>query len=130
MEQWPQEDIPDDGLLYIRVHKQNITKDGTIRLAAFKDQKDPNVPDDPGALSSSWQKYCETPELARAKARNPLDNGVAGAIAGEVRRVPPLTVEHKPFMVDRSHTDISGEKTIDVRVALLKAFEWCLKIGE
>jgi hypothetical protein len=129
MGQWPQEDIPDDGLLYIRVHKQNITKDGAIRLAAFSDQKDPSVPDDPGALSSSWKKYCETPELARAKARRPIDNGVAGASAGEIRKVPQM-VEHKPFVDDQAHTNICGEKTTDVRVALLKAFEWCLKIGE
>ena len=129
MDQWPQEDIPDDGLLYIRVHKQNMTEDGAIRLSAFKDQKDPNVPDDPGALSSSWQKYCQTPGLARAKAKKPLENGVASAIAGQVRRVP-LIVEHKPFSDDQAHTNICGEKTMDVRVALFKVFEWCLKIGE
>lgn len=120
---WPQEDIPDGDILYMRAHKHNV-KDGQLMPAAIKDHGD--------GMSVNWQKYCATPEQARALARNPKDNGVVQFVTGDVRSIDTLSVEHTPDEAanDRSHTDIKGEKTTEVRSRLSRYCQWCIKPGE
>jgi len=121
-EPWPVEFIPDDDVLYMRVHVNHVAN-GELLPGAFIDHE--------GAMSANWQKYCPTPEEARAKARNPMKNGVVSAIVQNIRKVP-MVVEHSPDHVrcDRSHTSIIGEKNAETRTKLYDAFSWCLKIGE
>jgi hypothetical protein len=119
-ERWPQEVIPDTDVLYMRVHKNNV-KDGEVQPGAFVDHE--------GAMSTNWQKYCHSPVEARSKARKPIDNGVLSAVTGDLRAVP-LVVEHTPDEQrnDRSHTDVRGEKSPEVRLKLYDAFSWRLRI--
>jgi hypothetical protein len=119
---WPQELIPDDGLLYMRAHRMYI-KAGELLPNVFCDHPKLN-----GAMSTNWQKYC-SPEQCRAMANRPEDNGVISLIVHDVRQIP-LKVDHTPNYErkDRSHADVSGEKTAKVRVQLLKAVHWCLRL--
>jgi hypothetical protein len=80
-------------------------------------------------MSTNWQKYCETPEEARSKAKDPVANGVVTLIAGDVRQISPLTVEHSPDRErnDRSHTDVVGEKDQEVRLKLLRVYRWAIR---
>ena len=123
---WQPESIPDADTLYMRVHVNNA-KGGELQPGIFVDRQ--------GAMSVNWQKYCPAPEDARRRAKEPIKNGVIFATAGKVRAVPQL-VEHTPIqhdpdprLIDRSHTDVRGEKTSEVRLKLLDAFDWCLRIG-
>lgn len=121
-ELWPTEVIPDEDTLYMRVHVNNV-KDGQLQPGAFLDHE--------GSMSANWQKYCPTPEDARAKARNPAKNGVIRAVVRDVRAIP-LAVEHSPDLQrgDRSHTSVIGAKTAEVRIKLYDAFQWSLRIDE
>lgn len=123
---WQSEAIPDGDTLYMRVHV-NSTINGELHPGVFVDRH--------GAMSANWQKYCPAPEDARRKAKEPAKNGVISATAGRIRSVPQV-VEHTPIqydpdprLIDRSHTDVRGQKTSEVRLKLLDAFDWCLAIG-
>lgn len=106
----------------MRVHKMYVA-DGELQPGVFRDQGD--------GMSTNWQKYCPTPVEARAKAKNPRDNGVIRLTVGPIRAIP-LTVEHTPDVLrsDRSHTDVKGKKTAEARLKLLEIAEWALAIGE
>ena len=71
-------------------------------------------------MSTNWRKYCTTAAEARSLARVPTDNGVVSLSVLTLRAVP-LTVNHSPdeAISDRSHTDVMGEKSTEVRVKLL-----------
>ena len=123
---WQSEPIPDGDTLYMRVHVNN-TVNGELHPGVFVDRH--------GAMSVNWQKYCPAPEDARRRAKEPIKNGVISATAGKARAVPQV-VEHTPIqdnpdprLIDRSHTDVRGQKTSEVRLKLLDAFDWCLRIG-
>ena len=118
IEDWPSEHIPDHDVLYMRVHRSYI-RNGQLTPGVFRDQGD--------AMSVNWQRYCETPEAARQLAKIPAENGVVQLIAGEVRAVP-LAVVHTPDRESgvRSHADVRGAKTTEVRAKLMMRFRWCL----
>lgn len=122
---WAKEDIPDGDLLYMRVHK-NFVRDGELQPGVFRDIGD--------GMSVNWQKYCPTAADARRLAKKPEDNGVislssAGAVRG-IATEPPLRVEHTPDFEkpDRSHSEVFGEKTSAVRLALLRLKTWEIAI--
>jgi hypothetical protein len=121
---WPQEEIPNDALLYMRTHRMHIDKSGELQPGVFCDHPKLN-----GAMSTNWQKYCPSPEQCRSMAKKPDDNGVISLVVQDVREIP-LDVYHTPSyeFSDRSHTDVTGEKTTKVRLRLLKAFSWCLRL--
>ncbi|HUP59279.1 MAG TPA: hypothetical protein VNA69_02540 [Thermoanaerobaculia bacterium] len=119
---WPKEAIPDDDILYMRVHLNNL-RDGELQPGVFQDRE--------GSMSTNWQKYCPTPEEARAKARNPARNGVIQAVVRDVRAARQV-VEHSPDEArgDRSHTSVIGAKTAEVRLRLYDAFTWSLRVAQ
>lgn len=124
-ENWQKETVPDDAILYMRAHRMYIVG-GELQPGVFCDH--PKVG---GAMSTNWQKYCTSPAQARSMARKPEDVGIISLVAQGVRAVP-LGIEHSPDRErnDRSHTDVSGEKTAKARTKLLRIFDWCLKPGE
>ena len=84
-----------------------------------------NRPKGSKSMSVSWSKY-STPDEARNRGRKPPEEyAVVQSVAGDVRRVPGQTVEHSPDELrrDRSHADVTGEKTSEVRTLLSRAFE-------
>ena len=128
---WPQEDISDEDTLFLRVHRSYMRDGGaTIPPGVFK-----NKPTDNDGMSTNWSKYCSELE-ARERARNPIDNGVVAATVREVRSVPSQIVRHTPIQrggaasPDRSHTDVFGPKTTEVRAKLSKTFQWRVRLEQ
>ncbi len=115
---WDSEEIPDEDSVLRRVH-QNHIQDGEVSPAAFvaKDQ----------LLSTNWRKYSSA-EQARLRARIPAKNGVVSFKAGRLRRIGQ-TVRHSPDweLQDRSHTDVGGPKSPEVRLKMVDMLEWCIR---
>ena len=116
---WPTELIPDHDRLYMRVHR-NHQVNGTLSPGAFRDQ--PPGGERPG-MSTDWSRY-STPESTLRRARKPEDNGVVEMLVGHVRAIPNLLVEHTPLPDNRAHTDVFGQKDVEVRVLLQRACRW------
>jgi hypothetical protein len=114
---WPIEVIPDEDRLYYRVHQMYIRPD-EIQPAAFTNQ-----PKGSKFMSVDWAKYT-TPEKTRARARKRTDNAVVQFVAGQVRAVQGQKVEHSPNQLEgnRSHSDVIGEKTPEVRTLLSRIY--------
>ena len=115
---WPKEDIPDEAVLYFRIHKWAY-HGGVLNPSVFVDQE--------GGMSVDWAKYSDA-VACRSRARNPGDNGVVSFNCGEVRQVPPLTVEHEPIQtgpeMNRAHSEVLGEKDEEVQVKLSRISRW------
>src|ERR1051326_2212343 len=111
MTNWPAEEIPNEDTLYLRVHKNYVQSD-ELQPAVFRDHGD--------GMSTHWSRYCLSAMEARPHASSPADNGVVSLSVGGVRAIP-LIVEHTPVAdpPDRSHTDVRGSKTAEVRLRLL-----------
>ncbi len=109
---WESESIPDDAVLYMRAHRQYF-RGGILQPGVFRDQQ--------SAMSTEWQKYCDTPQEARSRAKEPKDNAIISLIVGDVRGIQGLTVVHTPDpeRLNRAHVDVVGAKTDKVRSELL-----------
>ena len=118
------EEIPDEGTVYIRVHKNNIKKDGTAAPRAFH-----NTPSGGAGLSSNWSKY-SSPERCLQSASQPEDNyGVVELGVGNIRSnsvQPPQEVKHTPVPHNQSHSTIFGEKSERTRVELSRLISWVI----
>jgi hypothetical protein len=60
-----------------------------------------------GAMSVDWERYSSARET-RDRARNPSQNGVIALVAGDVRGIEGLSVEHEPIRSNRAHSGIHG----------------------
>ena len=109
---WEREDVPDDALLYRRVHHEKLYRDGRPRPAAFTDYK--------GGMSTDWQKY-STPKQTRRRATGHPQNefAVVEFTAGQARNLNQL-VEHDPLPDNRAHTNVVGGKDEEVRRLLAR----------
>ena len=93
-ETYPVEDIPNEDVLYYRVHKTKIDPDETdakkkIMLLTFDPQ-----PKGATEMSTDWSKYSSALD-AQNRAKVPSDNGVLSFLVKEVRDKPfPLVVKH------------------------------------
>lgn len=58
-------------------------------------------------MSVDWEKY-STAEEARLRAKEPEKNGIVALIAGRVRAIDNLIVEHEPILSNRAHSGIHG----------------------
>jgi hypothetical protein len=77
-------------------------------------------------MSVNWSRY-STPEETRAQGRKaPEMYGVIKLLAGNIREIPGLSVEHDPEWPDnRSHTEIYGnKKDQQTRLLLMRASHW------
>jgi hypothetical protein len=123
--EWPKEPIPNEDPLYKRVPAVDIIDDA-VGLRTFRDQG--------SGMSTDWGKY-STPEQTKARATNPdWCGGVINLMAGQVRLISGLTVEHEPDRLtnNRAHTEVFGDKKSDpqVRVMLRRISKWALRYNK
>lgn len=83
-----------------------------------------NVPPD-GGMSCDWEQY-STAEETRKRAKKPSETGVISMIAGEIGAVPNQRLEHEPIPENRSHSEVFGEKTPEVRLKFKRICAWVL----
>lgn len=116
VEQWPQEEIPNECHLFLRVHKNNMREDGLPTAGAFR-----NIPKGVGGMSTDWDRYSDAWQT-RLRARSPQDNAVLSLNAGDVRKVPNQRVQHTPDTAreNRAHTDVFGPKGPEERLLLTR----------
>jgi hypothetical protein len=112
------EEIPDEDLLYMRVHK-NWIRDGELNPGTFRNNE--------GGMSTAWSKYSD-PEQPRIRViaydKEPDKYGILGMNVGDVRNIPDQVVIHKPLDDNRSHTDVEGVKETKQRVLYLEIVNW------
>ncbi len=129
---WAKEPIPDDALLFMRVHKNQLDADGEPFPGAFR-----NRPQSTDGMSTDWKKY-SSPEACRNRARNPHDNAVIQLKVEDVRQIPEQTVVHTPIYqpdaeppnINRAHTDVYGEKDAEVRLKLMRIYRMVIRQKE
>jgi len=92
------EQIPDHDRLFLRVHITWVP-DRKIVPGIFREHG--------GAMSVDWEKY-STAEETRLRGRDPEKNGVVSLVAGAVRAIEQMTVEHEPIRSNRAHSGIHG----------------------
>lgn len=107
---WPSEEIPDQDLLYTRVHRNNMV-DGELTAAAFKIHGD--------GLSTDWAKHCFSVDDTRRRAKSPRDNAVVSFVAGDIRADVRFAVVHTPIrptaddpVGDRAHVDVRASRDV------------------
>jgi hypothetical protein len=130
------EEIPNEDLLYLRIHEVNIDFEEMdaykrIKLVAF----DPH-PKGSTQMSTNWNKY-STPLDLRELAKVPEKNGVVSFPDDAVRKIPyPLHVIHDPIstetFINQAHTlvfDVPQRKNdIGIRVKLRDICSWEITI--
>ena len=72
-------------------------------------------------MSTDWQKYF-TPEQTIARARQPTANIIIEFLTGAVRKIPNQLVINTPEVDNRAHTDVFGEKTVEVRERFMQIY--------
>lgn len=129
---WEKEPIPDNALLYMRVHKNQLDGNGEPIPGAFRNRPQPT-----DGMSTDWEKYA-TPEECRGRARTPSDNAVIQLKVADVRDIPCQVVEHTPINdplgmppnVNRAHTDVFGDKDTEVRLRYLQIYKTVIRFEE
>jgi hypothetical protein len=104
MEQsWEIENIPDEDVVYMRLHRSMIDPEGNLNPGLIRLR-----PGEHG-MSVDWNKY-STPEETRNRAKVPADNGVVSFPVGGVRKIPFQEVLHAPIPQNQAHAEIIGDK--------------------
>jgi hypothetical protein len=118
---WPIEVVPDDDTLFLRVHRDLVRKDRTIRTKAFEKHG--------GGMSTNWCRYATAFETRSHPLKGcPERYGVLAVSAAPARRVPGHDVVHSPLVGhatlpdNRAHTDVTGRDDEEDRVMLGRAF--------
>ena len=117
---WNAENIPDEAVLYERVHQNNLDEQNRPKPGAFR-----NLPTKEDGMSTDWEKY-STPFETRQRAKYPQANIVIALIARDVRAIDGQEVEHTPVNPseeqpgNRAHTDVFGEKTTEARLKFMQ----------
>jgi hypothetical protein len=114
------ETIPDEDILYCRVHLSNIDKEnGKIKPSAF----DPTPFENPDGLSVNWSKYSnaeQTKQEVTLFGKKVENYSVVSFLTLEVRNIS-LQVIHKPTK-NRAHSlilNIPPRKQNDARITML-----------
>ncbi|CAM3390721.1 hypothetical protein [Zobellia roscoffensis] len=119
--------IPNEDLVYMRVHKVNLdfskpNQLPSIRPVAFD-------PKGKGGLSVDWSAH-STAKDTLERAKDPKKNGVLSMSVLGLRKTPlPLEVLHKPSKSNFSHSEVFGippRKPTDmgIRVKLMDLSIW------
>lgn len=138
----PIEEIPDDDLVYYRIHHSLLVK-GELHYNCFRKQGE--------SMSTDWNKYSDAETSLKRKLKNVGFNAIVSGNVGEIREIREpnqnaLHVTHDPMNPppedNRSHTGVTGlhdkgELKISVRKKLMKVFknidikfDGLIKIGE
>ncbi len=115
---YPIEEIPNADSLYMRIHKNYFQQDEIIP-GTFKNHGE--------GMSTDWSKYStpiETQKRVELHKKNPNNYGVISMNVGKVRQVDKQTVEHRPVIDNRGHTEVIGEKTTEARYHFLSIIKW------
>ena len=111
---WKREEIPDEDMLFMRVHKNHIQPDGNILLIAFRNHGDPGNPSREPGMSTA----------CRQRGKDPDKYEVITLQVGKVREIPDQRVDHTPIyeppILNRAHTDVYGEKDEEARLTLFQ----------
>jgi hypothetical protein len=119
---WPVEEIPDEDIVYFRVHRDYF-RNGELNPKAFRPQGI--------SMSVDWMRY-STPDQTRRRAKMPAENGIVSIKVHVARTVPGLSVIHEPESVpecerdNRAHTGIRGMTGVvkqAARIAFYKQFQ-------
>jgi hypothetical protein len=116
---WLAEKIPNQDSILMRVHRNNMEK-GAPTLNAFKNHGD--------GMSTDWSQYT-TAEATLLRAKNHKENGVIEMGVGDVRGLPRQRVEHRPISENQAHTDVLGEKDIEVRIKFRRLSRWVIPLA-
>jgi hypothetical protein len=126
---WESEPIPDDALLFLRVHRQWI-KNNEPRLGAF--QKRLDVTRNRLGMSTDWNKYRHPEETRTKLGKDPTDYAVLQMSAGSIRAdLPSDTIEHTPKEEEgnQGHTDIWGEDDEETRLKYSRLnWSWAISL--
>jgi len=124
---WEQEEVPDNALLFMRVHRSLVDEFGQVMPRAFVNHSDPNDPSSQPGMSTDWEKYSSAEECrqkANQSGKQPANYAVVQMRVGEVRGIPEQSVVHSPIneppIINRAHTDVFGEKDEEVRLSLFQ----------
>lgn len=136
---WPKEEIPDEASLFMRLHRCFILQND-VGPNAFREHG--------GGMSVDWNKYSTALETRNRGRGSPLDNGVISMIAGAVRAIEGLVVEHAPIQENlldeigdaipsnRAHSEVLGissgsaEKKTERRLKLSRIWRWEIQIED
>ncbi len=133
---YPTEEIPNDAIVFYRIHEQYIDReenDGKrkIKPSAF----DPFPKPDGTEMSVDWSKYSSAQAL-KERARKPEKNGIVSFDVASVRESPtPLKVEHRPTYPDpdnQAHSIVfdvlSDSNEPEIRIKLRRICQWEISI--
>ncbi len=133
--------IPNEDDVYCYIHKDNISKTGKPRSAAFQ-----NTPRDGDNLSCDWSQYT-SPEETKARIgkqfrtrttefKNPNLFGISRFKVDDLRQKVMQKVEHDPIFSDPeilgqpnnyAHSIIIGEKDEETRLKMADELsEWVI----
>lgn len=126
------EQIPDNALLYRRIHHNLMKRNGQVARAAF----DLHPQYGETSLSVDWAEHA-TPEETRGRdGRDPRCFGVVSLLAAKVRNLgeglPELSVRHDPILNDPklednyAHSLIEGDLNLAVRTEVRDSCTWRL----
>ncbi len=94
------EHIPDPDRIFMRMHEGGLTVTRQFHPGIFREHD--------GAMSVDWEKYSSAKETRSRAKKNPGQNGVIALVAGDVRGIEGLSVEHEPIRSNRAHSGIHG----------------------
>jgi len=114
---WTDEEIPDTGLLYMRVLVKWLDDEGLPEPRTFTNHEDKFGVN---AMSTDWDRYCSPEETCRRSRRqSPAAYAIAQLRVGVVRDIPEQMVQHAPVWNDpedpsdpnnQAHTNVIGPK--------------------
>lgn len=119
---WDSEIIPDEDILYYRIHK-NFIVEGELSPGVFRNGGQ-------AAMSTDWSKYSsaeETKNRVRDNNKDPDNYGVVEFSTGQVRGIPQ-EVTHTPSRNNQAHTSVSGEKSPEARLKFMEIYEWSIPL--
>jgi hypothetical protein len=120
---FPQEQIPDDANLFMRLHRNWLLDNGEVNPGFFR-----NRPTSDDGMSCDWDKY-STAAQTRERAKNPDVNGVLQFVARDARSLPDQRLAHDPQQENRAHSQLFGEKTTEIRLKLKRLCKWAIPIS-
>jgi hypothetical protein len=127
---WPIEEIPNQDLLFMRVHL-NLIREGHDSTLNGVSKNIFRVHED--GISTNWNKY-STPEKTRQEGKNPEMNGVIKLMVGDIRTISSVKVMHSPIRENRAHTNIQNipndpVKTLIIRTKLAEYSQWVIPLN-
>lgn len=119
------EEIPDEAVLYRRVHQKKLNKTGQPRAGAFT-----NAPD--GGMSTEWNKYAtplDTKNRASHFRQDPAQFAVVSLPALGIRSLDGQRIAHTPRSFNCAHTDVFGPKDEEIRLAFVRMSRLVAELG-